>query len=253
MFQKIILLGTLLLVFALSATACQGVPNLAPAPAPTETPTVAPTPGAPAAPPVAPAKPQLPDRQKVEGALRLADLSGGIVSENKNGVLALRVGRQIEQVQTNAQTIVVMPGKTKVQVADIRVGDRVIVDYGAETNTTAALLLDLPSDYATGNVMLAAVVSVRGGTLNVRTRSGDTRVAASAETVIVNLSGDKPALGALKDLKPGNAVIVIGQDNNDTVNAQVIVVTDRDARALLNRGRGNPQGPAPTPTPKPGA
>ena len=32
-----------------------------------------------------------------------------------------------------------------------------------------------------------------------------------------------------------------------------IVVTDRDARAILNRGRNNPQGPAPTPTPKPGA
>ena len=73
MFKKIILLGTLLVLAALSATACQAIPNLAPQPMPTTAPTVAPAAtSAPAAPPQAQTKPQLPDRGKIEGALRLA-------------------------------------------------------------------------------------------------------------------------------------------------------------------------------------
>jgi hypothetical protein len=253
MFNKIIWLGTVSLVLALSVTACQGLPNLIPQPTPTTAPTVAPmTEPAPATTPQAQSEPPLPDRGKIESALRLADLSGGIVSANKNGTLTLRLARQTTQVQTNVSTIVVIPGKNNAQVADIRVGDRVIADYGNDvTNTTAAFLLDLPSDYNTGNVWLAAVLSSKGGTINVRTRSGKDKVAANDETLIVNLSGVKPTIGSLKDLKPGNLVVVIGQDGDDAFKAQVIVVTDQDARAILNRGRGNQ--PAPTPTPKPGA
>jgi len=253
MFNKIIWLGTVSLVLALSATACQGLPNLIPQPTPTTAPTVAPTTEpAPATTPQAQSELPLPDRGKIESALRLADLSGGIVSANKNGTLTLRLAQQTTQVQTNVSTIVVIPGKTNAQIADIHVGDRVIADYGNDvTKTTGAFLLDLPSDYNTGNVLLAAVLSSKGGTLNVRTRSGSDKVAANDETLIVNLSGDKPTLGSLKDIKPSNLVVVIGQDGGNAFKAQVIVVTDRDARGILNRGRGNQ--PAPTPTPKLGA
>ena len=146
-----------------------------------------------------------------------------------------------------------MPGKSNAQVAEIRVGDRVIVDYGDDKNTTAAFLLDLPADYNMENVLLGAVVSSKGGTINVRTRTGNDRITTSDQTTFVNLSGDKPSLGAFKDLKQGNGVIAIGQDTSDVFNAQIVVVTDRDARALLNRGRNNPPSPAPTPTPRPGA
>jgi len=253
MFNKIIWLGTVSLVLALSATACQGLPNLIPQPTPTTAPTVAPTTEpAPATTPQAQSELPLPDRGKIESALRLADLSGGIVSANKNGTLTLRLAQQTTQVQTNVSTIVVIPGKTNAQIADIHVGDRVIADYGNDvTKTTGAFLLDLPSDYNTGNVLLAAVLSSKGGTLNVRTRSGSDKVAANDETLIVNLSGDKPTLGSLKDIKPSNLVVVISQDGGNAFKAQVIVVTDRDARTILNRGSGNQ--PAPTPTPKPGA
>jgi hypothetical protein len=257
MFKKIALLSTLLVLSALNVTACEAVPNIAsqflPTPTPTAAPTATPAPATATA-PQAQAKPQAP-ANRIEGALRLADLSGGIVSENKNGVLTLRLTqRQTQQIQTNASTIVVMPGKNNVQVADLRVGDRVIADFGSDTTkTTAALLLDLPANYNMQNVMLGAVMSTKGETINVRTRTGNDRVTTSNQTTIVNLSGDKPALGAFKDLKQGNVVVAIGQDTNDTFNAQIIVVADHDARAILNRGRNNPQGPAPTPTPKPGA
>ncbi|MEW5718877.1 MAG: hypothetical protein AB1817_09645 [Chloroflexota bacterium] len=255
MFKKIFLLGTLLILSVMSATACQGIPDLALQPTSLPEPAAAPTlaTAAPATPPPAQAKPQLPDRSKVEGALRLADLSGGVVTENKNGALTLRLAqRQTQHIQTNASTIVVVPGKTNAQVADIRVGDRVIVDYGGDTtNTTAAFLLDLPADYNTGNVLLGAVMATQGETLNVRTRTGNDRVVTGSQTTFVNLSGDKPALGAFKDLKQGNVVVVIGQDTTDAFNAQIIVIADKDARAILNRGGRNQ--PAPTPTPKPGA
>ena len=257
MFKKIALLSTLLVLFAVSATACEAIPNIAsqflPTPPPTAAPTATPAPATATA-PQAQANPPAPGRN-IQGALRLADLSGGIVGDNKNGALTLRLaGRQTERVQTNASTLVVMPGKTNAQIADIRVGDRVIADYGNDTtNTTAALLLDLPADYNMSNVLLAAVISSKGGTINVRTRTGDDKIATTDQTTFVNLSGDRPALGAFKDLKQGNVVIVIGTDSTDAFNAQVIVVTDRDARAILNRGRNNPQEPAPTPTPKPGA
>ena len=255
MFKKIALLSTLLVLSAMSATACEAVPNIAAQFLPTPTPTAAPTATpAPTAPPQARGNPQAPNRGNIAGALGLADLSGGIVGENKNGTLTLRLAqRQTQQVQTNASTLVVMPGKSNAQVADIRVGDRVIADYGGDTTkTTAALLLDLPADYNMNNVLLGAVVTTKSGTINVRTRTGDDRVATNDQTSFVNLSGDKPALGAFKDLKQGNVVVAIGQNTNGAFNAQVVVVTDRDARAILNRGRNNPQGPAPTPTPKPG-
>ncbi len=257
MFKKIFLLNTLLILFALSVTACQAIPDLAPQPAPVAAPTDAPTPAtaAPSAPvaPPAQAKPQLPDRGKVEGALKLADLSGGVVAENKNGALTLRLAqRQTQQVQTNASTIVVVPGKANAQVADIRVGDRVIVDFGGDTtNTTAAFLLALPADYNVGNVLLGAVMSTQGETINVRTRTGNGRVVTGSQTTFVNLSDDKPTIGAFKDLKQGNVVVAIGQDTSDAFNAQIIVIADKDARAILDRNRGNQ--PAPTPTPKPGA
>lgn len=248
MSKKILLIGMLLIALTLGATACQAIPNILAQPTPTSTSTTTPTP---TATPLARANPQAP-LNRIQGALQLAGLSAGVVSDNKNGTLALRVGRQTNQVQTNAGTLVVMPGKSNSQVADIRDGDRVIADFGDDTTkTTAAFLFDLPSDYTKGNVLLAAVVSSRGGTVNVRARTGNNQVSTSDDTLIVNLSDGAPALSSLADLKPGNLVVAIGQDGNDTFNAQIIVITDRDVRNLLNHGERNQ--PTPTPTLKPGA
>jgi hypothetical protein len=237
MFRQTFSLGTLLVLSALSATACQAVPNPAPAPAPStaaqDAPAAAPTPsraaqGEPVAPP-------LPDRSRIESALRLAGLSGGVVTAKKDGALTLRSAGRFLQVRTNDQTIVVVPGKTSAQIADIRVGDRVITDFGRDTtNTTAAFLLDLPADYGTGNIRLGAVVASKPGVVNLRTRNGADKAATSDATMVIRLGGNKPTVGAVTDLQPGSVVVVIGQESGDTFNAQVVVATGKDARARLN-------------------
>lgn len=63
------------------------------------------------------------------------------------------------------------------------------------------------------------------------------------------MSQDKPALGVLGDLEPGNAVLVIGVRNGESFEPQVIVILEKDARDLLNRGSRSQ--PMPMPTPKP--
>jgi hypothetical protein len=248
MFKKTIL-PIVLFVSLLTVTACQSLPNIASTFMATPTPTAAPT--ATPAPTTVPRarSPQSPNLGNIGGALRLGDLSAGVVADNKNGTLTLRGGKN-SRVQTNSNTLVFMPDKLQgASVADIHTGDRVIVDYGANKDTTAALLLDLPAGYNAGNVMLGAVLTTKGTTINVRARTGNDRIATSEQTLFINLSGDQPAVGAFKDLKQGNVIAAIGQSGSDAFNAQIVVITDRDARALVNRGRNNQ--PRPTPTPKP--
>jgi len=238
----LIIIGALLILFACGATACEAVPSLAATPQPVATATIAPAVPTPAptavAAPEAPGRATMPDRRKIEGALKIAGLSGGIVRANDNGTLSLRMGGQLEQIQTTAGTIVVIPGKNDAKVADIRVGDRVVADLGTSAST-AAFLLAFPADYGADNVLAAAVRASRGRNINVLSREGNRALTTSATTTVVDISGDQPTLASLGDLKRGNAIVAVGQSDGDKFDAQVIVVLDKDARALLGKGRQN--------------
>jgi hypothetical protein len=247
----LIIASALLALLALGVTACRIAPGavsvLQPSVTATAVPTLMPTV---AATPEAQSNPPMPDRKRAEQVLKIAGLSGGIVTANRNGTLMLRTSNGAEQIQTGPNTIVVIPGQNNAQVADIRVRDRVIVDFGGtDTAVAAALLLDFPADYDANNVLVGAVRASRRDALTVRTPAGVETLTPTGTTLMVDMSQDKPALGVLGDLEPGNAVLVIGVRNGESFEPQVIVILEKDARDLLNRGSRSQ--PMPMPTPKP--
>ncbi len=246
------LIAAALAVLALSATACGSLPiSLAaatstPVPAPTQTPL--PTPQA----ATTPAAPQgkVPLRanavQALQALLRGSGLTGGVVASNDGSTLGLKLGKATQQLQVASDAIVVVPDKSNATVSDIRVGDRVIADRtDAATNAPAAFLLAIPAGYAVDNLMLGAVMPSKSGATSLRTPRGPRDVTTSASTIVVNVSGAQPMLASLSDLKPATAVLVIGDGSRAAFNAQVIVIVNKDARSLLQKGRKNAP---PTPT-----
>jgi hypothetical protein len=257
-FRMTILSGAVLAVLALSAIGCDTLPTalafLQPTstPTPTDTPTPAPT-SAPqaAATPAAPSA-RTPRRAKaaqtIQALLKNTGLRGGVVTSNDGSTLGLKLGKATVQIQTSANVIVVVPGKTNATLSDIAVGDRVIADVtGNSASSAASMVLDIPASYKASNVMLGAVMPNKNGSLMVRARGGTHAVTTDASTVIVDISGGQPALGTLSDLTPASAVLVIGSSSGSAFNAQVIVLVDKNVRDLLNQVRKNLATPTPTP------
>jgi hypothetical protein len=240
-----------LVVVLLSATACGTLPLslafLQPTgtPTPTDTPTPAPTPTAQAQ---GKAPNRAPAAQGLAALLRGAGLRGGVVASNDGRALGFTLGKTTAQIRVAPSAIIVVPDKPNATLSDIAVGDRVIVDVtGTGATAVAALVLDLPAHYTANNLRLGAVISNQGGTVNLRTARGTQAVTTSAATRVINLSGAQPAVEALGDLQPANAVLVIGQGSAGSFDAQVIVVLDQNVRTLRRNNRSNP--PVPTPTP----
>ncbi len=252
--HKILLI---VLAVGLSATACSGVPSFTVQPTatvtPTLAPTVTPTPAAPAPAPSQAGKRAQPGNH-LQALLKTTGLSGGVVSANTNGVLSVKLAKTTDQIATSASTLVILPGKASAQVSDIRVGDRVVADFGTPDNSIAVALLDFPADFNADNLLMAAVQANKNGTVMVRTRQGTQTLDTMSATRVINLSGAQPAMGTLADIKLGNAVLVIGQPNGSAMfDAQVIIVLDKNVRNIF--GKAKPAQPeiTPTPTPKPGA
>lgn len=189
--------------------------------------------------------------QAVVNALKGSGLAGGVVISNTNGTLSLKLGNRNVQVKTNASTIVVIPGQSNAQVADIQVGDRVVAEFpGKDKNAPAAALLDIPKDYKVNNLRLGAVLKINGNRVALRTRNGNQVITTNASTVVLDVSSGKPAIKSLSDLKARNAVLVIGKPDGKAFNGQVIVIVSQDARKLLEKIK--PKQPAATPTPNSG-
>jgi hypothetical protein len=221
---------TLLVSACSSVTSIPFVQTPTPTAAPTSTPVVTPS---------LSGKSSAPGRNQVQDALKLADLSARVVSANKNGTLTLKsVNKKNDKVQTNASTIVVIPGQGSAKVADIKIGDRVVIDFGKDAaSTTVAFVLDLPPGFNPGDAVIGALKPNRGGDKTLVTRRGDLTLATDANTTIVDLSGDQPKLGASSDLQPTNLIVVIGQTSDRALNAQVVIVTDKEPRAILRQAK----------------
>jgi hypothetical protein len=256
MFKKsfpTILTGAVLSLLALSVLACGSLPLalafLQPTstPTPMETPTPTPTLATPAAPSGSVLR-RANATQALQALLKNSGLQGGVVTSNDGSTLGLKLGKATVQIQTSANVIVVVPGKTNATLSDIAVGDRVIADVtGNSASSAASMVLDIPASYKASNVMLGAVMPNKNGSLMVRARGGTHAVTTDASTVIVDISGGQPALGTLSDLTPASAVLVIGSSSGSAFNAQVIVLVDKNVRDLLNQVRKNLATPTPTP------
>ncbi|MBI5035685.1 MAG: hypothetical protein HZB51_34770 [Chloroflexi bacterium] len=230
-------------LFVLLATACNGVPDIASAAQPELTATVA----APTVAPVAPMPESTPapnaQNKNAPNALNgLASMiqatgwKAGIVRTNNASTLSLRLRTGAYQVQTNADTIVVIPGKSDVQVSDIHTGDRVLVKVANDDLTQpAALVMVVPSDLTKENLLLAAVQSNKQGTLTIRTLKDKQDVATNSSTVVLDLNNGQPVLSSLGNLKQGNAIIVVGNESDTAFDAQTIIVIAQDARTFLQR------------------
>ncbi len=246
-----ILTGMVLSLLALSVLSCGGLPiSLAflqptSVPTPTDTPMPTSTVSTPAAP-----SGNAPRRANttlaLQALLKNSGLQGGAVTFNDGSTLGLRLGRTTRQIQVASSAIVVVPGTTNARLSDIAVSDRVIANVsGDSTNATASMVLDIPANYAASNLMLGAVIANKNGVLTLRARGGTHTVTTNSSTDIVNVSAAQPARGAVNDLAPASAVLIIGNGSVNAFNAQVIVLLDKSARDLLNKVGRN----LPTPTP----
>lgn len=242
-------IGSVFLVLLLALAACSAVPaplQTAFATA-TLTPTDTPTP-APAATTQKNAGTPNPSQQNpanVPTEFRNLGLEGGVVTANTGSLLSLRLGKSEKQLQVAPTAIVIIPGMTNAKPSDIQVGDRVIAKV-PETDTvaTATLLLDFPKGYTADNVVFGLVQSNANGTVQVRARKGNEQITTDSST-FVGLVQDKPKMGTASEIKRGNAVLVIGKPEGNSLSAQVIIVVDRAAL----QARRNRNAPSATPTP----
>jgi hypothetical protein len=250
MVNRISAIVLLSVALALSATACGNVPGIAsqaPAPVviPTSVPVIEPTPVATPVAPQARGK-ELDAARGLDTLLKGLGLKGGVVTSNNDGTLGLRLGKTTEQVRVASNAIIVLPDNPNAQVSDIRVGDRVIAEVGDDANAPATFLLDFPRGYDLSNLRLGAVMPGKSGSLTLRGRGGTHAVTTSGATMIVNITGDQPALGSLDDLKPGAVVLAVGNASDDAFSAQVIVLLEKNLRDL-GKGKRNLPPPAPSP------
>jgi hypothetical protein len=256
---SMIAVSSLFVLFALSATACSSLPNIASATQPTPLPTII-------SPVVAPTTASMPDATPSPAAqnpapknarplvlaavLKATGLTGGVVKANNMGMLSIQIRKDAQLVQTNADTLVVMPGESGAKVSDIRLGDRVLVQFpNGDATQPASFVMIVPSDLTIDNVLLAAVQSNKPKGLTVRTIQGAENVTTSAATSVINLSNSKPTLGTLDDLKLGNAIVAIGSSDDSRFSAQTIIVVEKDARKLLRQAQPNQPGTQATPVP----
>lgn len=178
--------------------------------------------------------------------LKSLGLEGGLVAANAGNELSLRIGKATQQLPVSSSTLVAIPGKTNAQISDIKIGDRVIADVGqGDASTPARFVLDIPQGYTTQNVVAGAVVTSGKSGIQVRARNGNEQVNADSSAVIINMTGNQAKLGTVADAKRGTGVLVIGQPDNGSMDAQVVVVVDRSTL----QGRRNNAGGTPTTTP----
>jgi hypothetical protein len=255
---SIIATGSLFILIALGATACGSVPNIIGAAQPTSLPTIVP----PAPPTTVPestptpapstdaqgSAPKNARQQVLTALLKATGLEAGVVGANNNGTLNVRMGKGPVQVQTNASTIVIVPGVSSAKVSDIGKGDRVLLEFpNGDSTQPAAFVMSLPSDLTADNVRLGAVQANKRVGLGVRTRQGAEDLTTDSLTMVMNLNSGQPSLESVGDLQTGNAVVVIGTGDGSSFDAQVIVVLETDARNLIRKLNLNPPAPLPTP------
>ncbi|MBI5650837.1 MAG: hypothetical protein HZC40_10410 [Chloroflexi bacterium] len=232
----------ILVLFVLGATACSQIPgasNPAQPPAPAA-PTAVPTPEPTRAPAPSPeannASPQR-GAPGIEGALKNLGLVAGIVRASNTQGVALQTPKGNEKIRVDANAVIVIPGKADARLSDLKTGDRVVAQV---KDATASFLLVLPKDVAKDALTLGAVQTNARGQITLRTRNGQDELTTSATTIVIKNDQGQITTGALSDVKPGSAALVIEDGSG---NAQVIVMLKDDARALL--GRGNPNSPKP--------
>ena len=240
-------IGSVFLVLVLAIAACSAVPAplqtafATATPAPTETPT--PAPAATTQKNAGNQSQQNP--ANLPGEFRNLGLEGGVVTGNTGSLLGLRLGKSEKQLQVAPTAIVIIPGVANAMPSDIQVGDRIIAKVPeSDTAAIATLLLDFPKGYTSDNVVFGLVQSNANGTLQVRARKGNEQITTDSST-FVGLVQDKPKMGTASDIKRGNAVLVIGKPDGNSLSAQVIVVVDRAAL----QARRNRNTPSATPTP----
>ncbi len=177
--------------------------------------------------------------------------SAGVVAKTSGDEIALRtVKGSPEKIEIGSNTIILVPDRSNPTVSDIHVGDRVAANV-PRGDATAALVLDVPTTYTRDNLLLGMVQSNSGGTISLRTKGGSESLMTNSTTQVVQVTQNQVTSGTLGDLQSGNMVLVIGQENGDEFNAQVIFVLPKGVKDLgkgLGKDRKNLTPPA-TPTP----
>ncbi len=246
---------------ALLSTGCERVPlpdmsNLpqplaglgaTPMPAPTATPT-------PSTAPESSRKSGKPGREETAllEILRRLGWSAGVVARTSSNEIALRaVKGSPEKIEIGSNTMILVPGKSNATISDIHVGDRVAADV-PRGDTTAALVLDVPTTFTKDNLLPGVVQSNTGGAISLRTKGGSEALMTNSTTQVVIISQDQVTAGTLGDLQSGNAVIVIGQESGTEFNAQVIFVLPKGMKDLGKGSGRDKNNLTPPPTPKPG-
>jgi len=161
----------------------------------------------------------------------------GVVAKTSSDQIALKTRKEgRDKIPVGSTTIFVIPGKTNASINDIHAGDRVIADIPKD-QTTAALVMGVPNDYAKDNVVLGMVQSNSNGTITLRARRGADTLTTSATTQVIKVLREGVALGSVSDVQNGSVVIAIGQSTSDDFTTQVVFSLPKGVLDLV-RGLG---------------
>ncbi len=176
----------------------------------------------------------------------------GVVAQTSSEQIALKTRKDgRDKIPVGANTIFIIPGKTNASINDIHVGDRIIADI-PKGQTTAALVMGVPNDYAKDNLVLGMIQSNSNGTITLRARGGADTLTTSSTTQIVRVIREGVALGSVNDLQNGTPVIAIGQASGEEFSTQVIFTMPKGLLDLGKRLGVDRKNPTQPPSPQPG-
>lgn len=150
-------------------------------------------------------------------------------------VVATTQGEQ--SVSTAEGTVFRVPGVEEATLADVAVGDYVVVRFRSSEDGTllAVLVAVIPAGQEGDVVLRGLIMAVEGTTLTVRTGQGTVNVLTDEQTLFHLPRVEEPTVA---DVGVGQVVLVLGRPEGESFRAAAVAVVSRRAiRRHTVRGR----------------
>ncbi len=157
-------------------------------------------------------------------------LTGGVVTAVNGNTLDLRIAGATLQVEAAPNALVVVPGVKNPTLADVKTGDRVIANIpGNSLGSPAALLIAIPSQYDSSDLVTGVVQSNVNGSIELKSNTKTMQLTAAALSTVVDVSRDQPVMATLPEVQVNSSIVVIGQNSGSAFTPEVIVIVTQGA------------------------
>ncbi|MBC7252012.1 MAG: hypothetical protein H5T62_17260, partial [Anaerolineae bacterium] len=140
--------------------------------------------------------------------------------------LVIATTRGEQSVSTTARTVFRVPGVEEATLADVAVGDYVVVRFRSLEDGTllAALVAVIPAGQEGDVVLRGLITAMEGTTLTVRSGQGRVSVLTDEQTLFHLPGVEEPTIA---DVEVGQVVLVLGRPEGESFRAAAVAVVSR--------------------------